>query len=99
MEQRSDDWFGARLGRVTASKVKDVMANVVAQTVGRRRMAVDLHWAEHSRGSWSQPEGSPPGSSITVGVSASFQPSARFFQRVSFPSSILLSTMDVVTRS
>lgn len=26
MEQRSDDWFGARLGRVTASKVKDVMA-------------------------------------------------------------------------
>lgn len=26
MEQRSDDWFTARLGKVTASKVKDVMA-------------------------------------------------------------------------
>lgn len=26
MDQRSDDWFAARLGRVTASKVKDVMA-------------------------------------------------------------------------
>lgn len=26
MEQRTDDWFAARLGRVTASKVKDVMA-------------------------------------------------------------------------
>ena len=61
-----------------AAKVKDVMANVLAQTAGRRRMAVDLHWAEFSRGSWSQPEGSPPGSSITVGVSASFQPIRTF---------------------
>ncbi|HBO1698975.1 TPA: YqaJ viral recombinase family protein [Pseudomonas aeruginosa] len=26
MEQRSDEWFSARLGKVTASKVKDVMA-------------------------------------------------------------------------
>lgn len=26
MEQRSDEWFAARLGKVTASKVKDVMA-------------------------------------------------------------------------
>ncbi|WP_439628420.1 neuraminidase-like domain-containing protein [Shinella sp.] len=59
-------------------KVKQVMANVMAQAAGRRRMAVDLHWAEFSRGSWSQPEGSPPGSSITVGVSANFQPIRTF---------------------
>lgn len=26
MEQRSDEWFAARLGKVTASKVRDVMA-------------------------------------------------------------------------
>lgn len=26
MDQRSDDWFAARLGKVTASKVKDVMS-------------------------------------------------------------------------
>jgi len=26
MEQRSDEWFAARLGKVTASKVSDVMA-------------------------------------------------------------------------
>ncbi|OTJ91509.1 lambda exonuclease family protein, partial [Pseudomonas aeruginosa] len=26
IEQRSDEWFAQRLGRVTASKVKDVMA-------------------------------------------------------------------------
>ncbi len=26
MDQRSDEWFAARLGKVTASKVKDVMA-------------------------------------------------------------------------
>ena len=26
MEQRSDDWFAARLGKVTASKIADVMA-------------------------------------------------------------------------
>ena len=26
MEQRSDDWFAARLGKITASKVADVMA-------------------------------------------------------------------------
>ena len=27
MEQRSEEWFAARLGKVTASKINDIMAN------------------------------------------------------------------------
>lgn len=71
-------------GEVTlgSAKVKDVMSTILAQSLGRRRMAVDLHWAEYTQGSWTQPEGSPPGSSISVPVSSAFSP-ARTFVHVS----------------
>ena len=28
MEQRSDEWFAARIGKVTASRINDVMASL-----------------------------------------------------------------------
>lgn len=61
-----------------AAKIKDVMSTILGQNLGRRRVSVDLHWAEYSQGSWTQPEGSPPGAGITVAVSADFSPQSTF---------------------
>jgi len=37
MEQRTDDWFAARLGKVTASKIADVMATTKAGPSASRK--------------------------------------------------------------
>jgi len=43
MEQRTDDWFAARLGKVTASRVADVIAKTkTGYGAGRANYAADL---------------------------------------------------------
>ena len=43
MEQRTDDWFAARLGKVTASRVADVMAKTkTGYGAGRANYMADL---------------------------------------------------------
>ena len=44
MEQRSDDWFTARLGRVTASRINDVMATLKSggESAGRKNYRAQL---------------------------------------------------------
>ena len=43
MEQRTDDWFAARLGKVTASRVADVIAKTkTGYNAGRANYAADL---------------------------------------------------------
>lgn len=44
MEQRSEEWFSARLGRVTASKINDVMATLKngGEAAGRKNYRTQL---------------------------------------------------------
>jgi len=44
MEQRTDDWFAARLGKVTASRLNDVMATLKSggEAASRRNYKADL---------------------------------------------------------
>ena len=37
MEQRTDEWFQARLGKVTASKISDVLAKIRTGEAAVRR--------------------------------------------------------------
>ena len=43
MEQRSDDWFNARLGKVTASRLADVLATIkTGESASRRNYRIQL---------------------------------------------------------
>ena len=43
MEQRTDEWFAARIGKVTASRVADVIAKTKSgQSASRANYAADL---------------------------------------------------------
>jgi putative phage-type endonuclease len=43
MDQRTDDWFAARLGKVTASRVKDVIAKTkTGYSTSRKNYALEL---------------------------------------------------------
>jgi len=43
MEQRSEEWFQARLGKVTASRVADVLAKIKSgESASRRNYKIQL---------------------------------------------------------
>lgn len=43
MEQRSDEWFAARLGKVTASRLADVLATIkTGESASRRNYRIEL---------------------------------------------------------
>ena len=42
MEQRSDEWFAARIGRVTASRVADIIAKTKSGYSSSRVTAMPL---------------------------------------------------------